>query len=500
MRYLVYARVSPKGSGHREAETSIERQVELCRQWVAANGGTVAAVVTDEAVSGKNLQRPGFARVLADLCAGTAAWDSLVFYGLDRVSRCLADVIALGDQLRTAGKGFASLREHLDLSTPAGRAMLYLLGVFAQFEREMCSQRTRDRMMGIAESGGWPGGWVPWGYRRAKPRDNRLVVDPETGPQVRQLFAAYVAGASTRQLRERFGLGEYSVESVCRILRNRMYLGKIVYGGREFAGAQPALVTPALFAAAAARLPGRLTGPRPSAWIRVQLLSGLLRCQCGRPMTTRYGKGHKGGRYYYYVCHARHACKLSAVRADKLEAAVLDAVRRAPDDIPAVRGHVAKARRQAVAAQERQTPALAAARRDLAAARAEEAAAVNVLLSGAVDTDNRESINARLRDARARIAYGAARVTELEATVEAPMISEAALLADLTRLRGQLLESDDPARLRAALQAHVTRIERLGPDAFRVLLGDGRVAPIGALGSPSGSWCRGYAVAVAVAV
>jgi site-specific DNA recombinase len=504
VKYLIYARVSPKGSGKRDLETSVARQIELCRQWIELHGGTETSVVVDEHVSGKDLRRPGLAAALADLRAGTAAWDAIIFYRLDRLSRSLKDFLELADLLRAHNRGFVSLHEQMDFATPTGRAMMYVFSVFSQLERELCSQRTRDRMVGIAEGGGWPVGRVPWGYRRRGKRDNRLEADPVTGPLVPQLFAAYLAGTPADQLRARYGLGRYSVESVCRILRNPVYLGKIVYGGREYADTHPALVAPDVFAAVQRRLPGRRTGPRPGAWKRENLLTGLLHCSCGLPMTTKYTRKGKAHPYYYYTCPDRAGCGAKPVRAEALEAAVLRAVARAPLDAAVLSRHIREAQAQQAAARARVAPRLAEIATAVAAAEATRAGLERSFAAGVIEADNAPHLNARLREARAELERLALERADLERLAAPPANVPAtvpALRAVLRDLAGRLAAAGSAAERRDVIGATLERIERRADGryhcVFRFARG-GEVALKRAVGHAVGSW-RNFAVVMEVA-
>lgn len=112
MKYLIYARVSPRGSDY-EGETSIQMQIDMCRRYVENAGDEVIEVISDEFYSGKTLARPGMNRILADLRNGTANWDAICFYKMSRLSRNQRDSVNFLAELADHGKGFLSVTENM---------------------------------------------------------------------------------------------------------------------------------------------------------------------------------------------------------------------------------------------------------------------------------------------------------------------------------------------------------------------------------------------------
>jgi len=141
-RYIGYIRVST--SDQAENGVSLEAQEERIRAYVSFAGGELVDVVADRGASGKNLDRPGVQEVLDRLRRGEA--DALVVYAIDRLSRSTLDLLQTVDELNRAGRGFVSVREQLDSSTPHGRFTLTILGGLAQMERDLIAQRTREAM------------------------------------------------------------------------------------------------------------------------------------------------------------------------------------------------------------------------------------------------------------------------------------------------------------------------------------------------------------------
>lgn len=160
--FAIYSRKS-KFTGKGE---SVENQIEMCRQYLRITYGDEAAdsafVFEDEGYSGGNLERPQFKKMLAS--AKESAFQSIIVYRLDRISRNIADFAQLIDQLNQLHIGFISIKEQFDTTSPMGRAMMYISSVFSQLERETIAERIRDNMHELAKTGRWLGGTTPTGY------------------------------------------------------------------------------------------------------------------------------------------------------------------------------------------------------------------------------------------------------------------------------------------------------------------------------------------------
>ena len=158
----IYSRKS-KYTGKGE---SVENQVEMCRQHVAALYGQEAAdsacVYEDEGYSGGNLERPQFKKMMRD--AKELHFRAIVVYRLDRISRNIGDFAGLIEKLQAEHVDFISIREQFDTNSPMGRAMMYICSVFSQLERETIAERIRDNMYELSKTGRWLGGNTPTGY------------------------------------------------------------------------------------------------------------------------------------------------------------------------------------------------------------------------------------------------------------------------------------------------------------------------------------------------
>lgn len=141
---------------------SIQGQIDLCRQ----KAGPDHRVYQDKGYSGKNTNRPAFQQMMADVERGLI--QKILVYRLDRFSRSIADFGRLWEILRKHGVEFVSINETFDTSTPMGRAMLNIIMVFAQLERETTAERVRDNYYQRARLGAWPGGPAPYGFSIGK--------------------------------------------------------------------------------------------------------------------------------------------------------------------------------------------------------------------------------------------------------------------------------------------------------------------------------------------
>ena len=181
----IYARQSVE----KKDSLSIESQVELCRRFA----GEDALVFEDRGFSGKNVNRPAFSRLLLAVEEGQVG--KLFVYRLDRFSRSIADFSRLWELLERRGVEFLSATEQFDTSSPMGRAMLHIVLVFAQLERETTAARVRDNYLHRFALGQWPGGPAPYGFRLSKCREGGRRVSTLTpddrADTVRAIFRRY---------------------------------------------------------------------------------------------------------------------------------------------------------------------------------------------------------------------------------------------------------------------------------------------------------------------
>ncbi len=372
VRVATYTRISTDESNQ---PYSLEAQRERLAAFVASQPDWhIVARYTDRA-SGKSLERPSLREARAAAAAG--AYDLLLVYRVDRLSRNLGQLAALSEELQGAGVALRSVSEPFDTLTPASKMMLQLLGVFAEFERASIIDRIGAGMERKAQRGEWIGGTYPFGYRRPDGGGGGLSVDPAAAPIVREIFRRYVeerVGArviaswlNAEHIPTRYG-GRWATQGVLAVLRNRIYLGEVSFRRVWFAGRHAPIVEPAVFEQAQAVLAERAARPglrrtNPTDY----LLSGLpLVCdRCGHPMVGASARGHGGTRYAYYVCATRNrygsqVCDQARLPKEALEEAVLGQMGEVYRDTSLIASAVDQAQAQLRAGQAEQEAARAA--------------------------------------------------------------------------------------------------------------------------------------------
>lgn len=363
-----YTAIYARQSIDKKDSISVEGQINLCR----AEAVGEIEVFEDKGFSGKNTKRPAFERLMAAVEAGQVT--KLVCYRLDRISRSIADFGRIWETLSRNNVEFVSVNEKFDTSTPVGRAMLYIIMVFAQLERETIAERIKDNYYQRVKKGAWPGGPAPFGFKISGKRVNgacSLEPTPEIDI-VKMIFDLYaISGASLGKVAKRLtkdGIPcakrkSWDTVSVFRILRNPVYVkadpdiyvyyknkGMIVYNEpEEFTGvnagliigkrlsnerkytdvsdhlfalaSHPGIIPSSQFLACQYKLDGnkqiKNTGNGKLTW-----LSGLLHCsECGysirvvKDAVSGKLRLYCSGRSHYYVCDVKHSETISDVEA-----------------------------------------------------------------------------------------------------------------------------------------------------------------------------------------
>ena len=236
----IYSRKS-KFTGKGE---SIGNQVELCKEYIRNMFGAEyvdrCVVFEDEGFSGGNLQRPDFKRMMEDV--RKHKFKAIVVYRLDRISRNIGDFTGLIDELTKLGVSFVSIKEQFDTSTPMGRAMMFIISVFSQLERETIAERIRDNMHELAKTGRWLGGNTPTGFQSGavtkitidgkERKSYKLIPIPEEIEIPRMIFDLYSATDSltaveAELLRQRIKTRrgkEFTRFAIKAILQNPVYM------------------------------------------------------------------------------------------------------------------------------------------------------------------------------------------------------------------------------------------------------------------------------------
>ena len=219
-----YARQSVE----KKNSVSIEGQIELCEN----TAGEKLKVYKDRGYSGKNTDRPGFQKLMKDIENGKI--EKLYVYRLDRFSRSVADFGRLWETLKAHNVEFVSVNENFDTSTPMGRAMLHIIMVFAQLERETTAERVKDNYYRRASLGAWPGGPAPYGFTNGRSHDasGRLVptlmLEPAQSKIVQRIYEDYMKdGATLGSVAQ--GLTKDGIPSAKRDSWDSVSIGRILH-------------------------------------------------------------------------------------------------------------------------------------------------------------------------------------------------------------------------------------------------------------------------------
>jgi len=316
IRCAIYTRVSTD-AGLDQEFNSLDAQYDAASAYIRsqahARWSLVRTRYDDGGFSGGSTDRPALQRLLADVRARKV--QIIVVYKVDRLTRSLADFAKLVELFDAHGASFVSVTQQFNTTTSMGRLTLNVLLSFAQFEREVTAERIRDKVAASKRKGLWVGGMVPLGYEL---KDGKLSIVEDEADRIRLIFERYIALGSVNrlvlELRERNirtkirrlsngntrGGVLFTQGPLFYILRNRFYIGEVVYKGEICPGPQPPLIDRALFDA----VQKRLTEQRPHN-VRTRsrneaTLRGLLFDSAGNRMVPTHATKH-GVRYRYYV-------------------------------------------------------------------------------------------------------------------------------------------------------------------------------------------------------
>ncbi len=352
---------------------SLDAQRDACENYIKSqvNNGWILIdeQYDDGGFTGKNTERPAFQRLMNDVRDGKI--DVIVIYKLDRFSRSIRDFVNTLAELEEHKVSIICVTQPINTTGSMGRLLLNILMCFAQFEREMTSERTRDKIIAARRKGKWTGGPPVLGYDRVRDETgSRLVVNPQEAEIVRDIFSRYLAESSLlkvvswldkKQIRNKQyttskgvtrGGTDFDKASVQKILRNPLYLGKITFKDQMYEGQHDAIVDEDIFGQVQGMLQRNRTcrGQYNRRNKHNALLKGLVFCKhCDCLMShhfTRRGKKQ----YRYYVCH--HAqmkgwnhCPAPSLPAIDLEHFVLDKLRELCSDAELLQEIVAVSRR-----------------------------------------------------------------------------------------------------------------------------------------------------------
>lgn len=263
-RCAIYVRKSTEHGLNMEFN-SLQNQEESCKAYIASqafNGWQYYKTYTDAAISGGTMERPALKQMLDDMAHGLV--NTVVVYKVDRLSRSILDFHNMMKYFEKYGVNFVSITQSFDTSTSMGKLTLNMLLSFAQFEREVSSERVRDKIRASKAKGLWMGGNPPLGYDVV---NKKLIPNEAEAAKVRHLFAKYLELQSVNALTEYAtahnihakqwttvkgitkGGRPIAKMSMHRILRDRTYIGQIVNktDGTTAQGEHAAILSTELF-------------------------------------------------------------------------------------------------------------------------------------------------------------------------------------------------------------------------------------------------------------
>ncbi|MCT4635381.1 MAG: recombinase family protein [Rickettsiales bacterium] len=308
IRCAIYTRKS-HDEGLEQSFNSLDAQRLAAESFIASQSHEgwecLPTLYNDGGYSGGNMERPGLQKLLQDIRDGKI--DCIVVYKIDRLTRSLldfAEIIKLLDECKCS---FVAVTQSFNTSNSMGRLMLNVLLSFAQYERELTSERIRDKFAASYKQGIWMGGVPPLGY---DPKNRELIINEDEAKTVRLIYQKFLELESvmaTAKIMNQLGYksktwtskkgkqyqGKSFNKNLIRyILKNPIYAGKIACKGKLYQGRHKAIIEEEIWK----RVQVLLTSDKVNTVVNpisrinsAALLKGLLICGCcGAKMTPTY--------------------------------------------------------------------------------------------------------------------------------------------------------------------------------------------------------------------
>ena len=333
MKAAIYTRVSTDGQAEVEFNSCETQEIKIRSFISSQNDLEVHKVYSDQGYTGANTDRPALQEMIGDIQNGKI--NLVIAYKIDRLTRSPKDFYQLIEIFEQYNVSFISVTERFDTSTPSGRLLRNIMLTFAQFERELISERIKDKMFERAKKGFWCAGVTPFGYKR---ENKRLVIEPREADIIRTIFETFVSTGVLAEVYEllkkkkMFGRNGLPILKTCisYILRSTVYVGKVRHNGNFYKGLHEPLISEELFQEAQL-----LFKPlnKKSKVFNYTLFPGLVRCkECGSVMTSVFTNKFSNGkrvRYFYYRCTSivkrdGSFCGIKQVSSDRLDSYIVD--------------------------------------------------------------------------------------------------------------------------------------------------------------------------------
>lgn len=301
---VLYVRVSTAGQAMEDVGYSIPEQIERLKAYCTSRDWEIVEIYIDGGFSGANLERPGIEKLINDI--EKKQFDTVLVYKLDRLSRSQKDTLFLiEDVFLPSNIDFVSLQETLDTATPFGRAMIGILSVFSQLERETIAIRTFGGRVGRAKRGLWHGGGTdPIGYDYI---EGELVINEDEAMQIQKVYELYAAGHTLEEIsramegqKTKHGDWRHS-STIGNVLDNPLYSGTVHFDEAVTPDSHDRIVSEKLDNEVKRRRKklkkAQFTRPDSE-----HLLTSFIRCaRCG----ARYFAKRQHSGNIYYCCHSR---------------------------------------------------------------------------------------------------------------------------------------------------------------------------------------------------
>lgn len=342
LRCAIYTRKSSE-EGLEQDFNSLHAQRDACEAYVLSQAGegwtALPTAYDDGGISGGTMERPGLKALLSDIAARRV--DVVVVYKVDRLTRSLADFAKIVEVFDQNQVSFVSVTQSFNTTSSMGRLTLNMLLSFAQFEREVTSERIRDKIAASKKKGMWMGGNLPLGYDA----DGRtLRINEAEAETVRHIFRRYIELKSVQvlaeELRDRgirskrrqtkagawIGGEVFTRGALFHLLTNRVYLGMVPHKKEAYPGLHKPILDQGLFDQTQEVFAANRYERRDSPARRARsLLVGRIFDANGWPMTPSFTTRPNGRVYRYYVSAPEQKGQPRIGRPQRVPAAQLEA-------------------------------------------------------------------------------------------------------------------------------------------------------------------------------
>lgn len=331
LKCAIYTRKSTSNGLEQEFNT-LQAQRETCEAYILSQKHTgwicLETQYNDGGYSGGTTERPAFKRLMQDMRNGIV--DIIVVYKVDRLTRSIRDFAKIVDELDHHKASFVSVTQQFNTTNAMGRLTLNVLLSFAQFEREVSSERVRDKIASSKKKGMWMGGHVPLGY---DVKDKCLIINVAEAKTIQLIFdlylklgsahnvassmnrMGYITKIRTDQSGQRSGGKPFTRGHIYYILSNHTYIGKTAHKDKLYKGLHEPIIDNHIWKTVQNKLSQNINGKRRKLVAKnPSLLTGILFDQLGERLSPTHTV-KKGKRYRYYV--SKSLLKQTASKSEK---------------------------------------------------------------------------------------------------------------------------------------------------------------------------------------